>query len=834
MKINKLVVGIALVIISAFSLRAQVLTQYTQLPLLPQVNQPITVNFTIQNGNNNSWITWGDGTDDSYIFANTGTFTHTYTAAGNYNIALFNNGLLNFQTITVYLSGNCSVIIPSLDFANIGSTLNVPYTASDSITSLSYSFLGLTGNFPPTANGSENINVPLSTTPGTYPLTVTATTNNSSCSTTQNIFCIPNGETYIDFPTIDTIEAFDDYVRIYYKVFNPIGNVTIDYGNTVTDTNPPPTNFDGFFIYKYTIPGVYTITVSNNGVSASQTVVVDAEVTDTLTFINPTFGDIMPAGGVDTVTVKSPLVNYLSYHVINSSGDILAYDGMVNDDFVSFIQQSNVYTIKFLVNWPAGVNANDLRLVVAVTNNQYAPQDLSIDTSDVFTLNSRTVKGKVFYDLNSNNVQDTLEAGYATPSFTISTGTASQINDAFGNYRLTGFDATNNTIALANPPTGFTVVPAIHAVDLTNPGELVDKNFAMQPTGTGHNLSVEMVRDGYGFYFPSHTYITIGNTGPETSQPCVLTYTYNDADQTIDAINPAANSTTVGEVTFNVPALLPGFPKQYVISGTIVSLPGNQFTETATIDAADIDINDNTKTNESTIVGAYDPNDIAVTPDTLYTVQMANPPFVNYLIRFQNTGNAPAINIRVTDTLATNLDISTFKMLETSHDYQVIVNPNRVVEFLFPNIMLADSTNNEPESHGFITFKIKPYANLTSGTIINAAADIYFDYNPTVRTNTIPLRVLTPLSVDNNLNEQFNFYPNPTRGEFYITQGNYLKNEKIGVTIYAVDGQLVYNEKYVTNGAAHMINTSTLPAGLYYVHIASGLQNTTKKLVLVK
>jgi len=57
-----------------------------------------------------------------------------------------------------------------------------------------------------------------------------------------------------------------------------------------------------------------------------------------------------------------------------------------------------------------------------------------------------------------------------------------------------------------------------------------------------------------------------------------------------------------------------------------------------------------------------------------------------------------------------------------------------VLRFDFPDINLPDSASNEPESHGWLVFKISP-KDVPLGTIIENRVGIYFDYNAPVITN---------------------------------------------------------------------------------------------------
>ena len=105
----------------------------------------------------------------------------------------------------------------------------------------------------------------------------------------------------------------------------------------------------------------------------------------------------------------------------------------------------------------------------------------------------------------------------------------------------------------------------------------------------------------------------------------------------------------------------------------------------------------------------------------------------------------------ISDTLADELLVNTFEMTGSSHTCKTTIKDN-VVFFEFLNILLPDSIVNEPKSHGFVSFRIKPNPSVPSETTINNKAAIYFDYNAPVITNianttialaTVPLNLLS-------------------------------------------------------------------------------------------
>jgi uncharacterized repeat protein (TIGR01451 family) len=137
------------------------------------------------------------------------------------------------------------------------------------------------------------------------------------------------------------------------------------------------------------------------------------------------------------------------------------------------------------------------------------------------------------------------------------------------------------------------------------------------------------------------------------------------------------------------------------------------------------------------VTGSYDPNDktgfplgIGQSHDILPNTDL------QYVIRFQNTGTDTAFTVVIRDTLDTDLNIFTVTSGVSSHNYSFTMHGPRVLEWTFNNINLPDSSANEPESHGFVTFQVKQVPDLSAGTEINNNVGIYFDFNAPVITNT--------------------------------------------------------------------------------------------------
>lgn len=161
------------------------------------------------------------------------------------------------------------------------------------------------------------------------------------------------------------------------------------------------------------------------------------------------------------------------------------------------------------------------------------------------------------------------------------------------------------------------------------------------------------------------------------------------------------------------------------------------------------------------MLSSYDPNDKWVSRDTLLPWEIASEEYLYYRIRFQNTGTYAAINILVRDTLDEKLDWNTLQTISSSHSYNISVTNGNAVEWTFSNIMLPDSNANEPESHGFIYYRIRHKNTLNIGDNISNTAAIFFDYNEPVITNTVTTTVAHTTSVNDTKYEFVRIFPNP-------------------------------------------------------------------------
>jgi hypothetical protein len=157
-----------------------------------------------------------------------------------------------------------------------------------------------------------------------------------------------------------------------------------------------------------------------------------------------------------------------------------------------------------------------------------------------------------------------------------------------------------------------------------------------------------------------------------------------------------------------------------------------------------------------------------------------------------------------------------------------------VLKFTFNSINLPDSTTDELNSSGFIKYKITPKSSVPLGTQINNTADIYFDYNFPVRTNTafVTLGNYLQLSVnDSRITKSGSiiFYPNPTTGS--VTLESDESNLIQSIYLYSMEGLLL---KSIVNCQLSTVNLDLkeLSAGIYFLDCVG--EKNSQKIKVVK
>ena len=243
----------------------------------------------------------------------------------------------------------------------------------------------------------------------------------------------------------------------------------------------------------------------------------------------------------------------------------------------------------------------------------------------------------------------------------------------------------------------------------------------------------------------------------------------------------------------------------------------------------EINISNNSMVFNYQVVNSYDPNMKEVYPQQ---VLPGYDDYFTYTIHFQNLGSAPAFNIRITDTLSSNLDVETFQVINYSAPNTITIN-NNILQVRFPNIILPDSASNPEGSKGFIQYKIKPKSGLAVDSTIKNTAYIYFDYNPAVVTNTAITEYVETLNVAAIEKEStFKIFPNPSNGQINITTDLELNGE-IKIQLFDLSGKELKIDKIENVNSTKWKIYLNENNGFYILKITDSEGNVFKKKIVL-
>lgn len=444
------------------------------------------------------------------------------------------------------------------------------------------------------------------------------------------------------------------------------------------------------------------------------------------------------------------------------------------------------------------------------------------------------VSGLVFIDDNENGVRDNNEVG--TDEILMN------FNDDYYKYTDTSghysdFLQTGTYTIGTVTPKYWTQTRPDTTINFTGSWDIVNNlEFGVKSPGPIQDLEVYVtstaIRPGFQVRY-SVTYKNVGTVPVSGALELDLDATLNYISSTFNGIY--SNS----KVTWNYSNLQPGQTANVVVQCEMpvaLNLLGTDLFATATIQpiATDTTPSNNIFSHSQVVTGSYDPNDKLVNPSGPVDTSFVSDGTFLYTIRFQNTGNDTAFTVRITDTLDNHLDISTLQIVGASHNYDLSLEENALV-WTFNNILLPDSTTNEPASHGFIMYSIRPKANTVLDDTIANTAHIYFDFNPPIITNTTinDIQIITQThQVAIEQLEQINVFPNPTRGWLTCEVQNYQPNETYFFRLFDLQGKLVI--QYQITSERQTIDLPALSKGMYIYQLISAeseLKGTGKILM---
>ncbi|MBL7914798.1 MAG: T9SS type A sorting domain-containing protein [Bacteroidia bacterium] len=441
------------------------------------------------------------------------------------------------------------------------------------------------------------------------------------------------------------------------------------------------------------------------------------------------------------------------------------------------------------------------------------------------------IRGKTYADLDSNQSQNSSDPGIPYLKITESNSGRFTFSQPTGFYNLLVLDSGNFVVSpdyvnLFNP------VPLVHSGNFSSVQQIDSLNdFAFQPTGSFNDLCISISPLGnFRSGFNANYAINYSNIGNTTLIPTIVFYPDNNVTFVSASISPT--SVTPDSVVFVLGAMNPFQFGQITITVNVnTGLPiGTLINSGALILPIANDANPGCNSSfwEVFTTGSFDPNDIIVNRKFIYDYEIPAPPDLEYIIRFQNTGNDTAFTVTILNPIDTNrLDLSTLELAATSHsaDIQFVYHASRL-EFVMNNILLPDSNINEPLSHGFVRYRIKPKTTVAVGDSIQSFASIYFDFNTPVITNTAVTKIIQPTGVQEIPQGNISIFPNPTTNKVTIRLTE--TAEKItSANVFNIYGQEVKAFRISPTHTTE-IDISDLSQGIYFIRLNNSNQLISK------
>lgn len=464
-----------------------------------------------------------------------------------------------------------------------------------------------------------------------------------------------------------------------------------------------------------------------------------------------------------------------------------------------------------LPNIPAGLD------ITVGSSSSLDPSTLCTVLNSTCDVANPVATGSVYWDQNANGIHEGGEPGYPLASVTAQPNSITTGVSANGDFMLPLPLAQYTLAASSSNPYVLSISPNTHEAPFTTSTDVdAGNDFGVTLQPNIQDLRIDQSwpwgRPGY----ESTGWISYENIGTLAMNGTVTLEL--DAYLSWVGATPVPSNVSGNTITWDFAAL--NIAESRMIQYTVYTDPGvalgTLVENVVTIGPVESDETgaDNVDIATGEVIGSYDPNDKRVEPASLTPAQVAAGEELEYTIRFQNTGTYQADRVIITDTLSSDLQWSTMRMIASSHPCSWMLLGSGVLRFTFDPIFLPDSTSDEPNSHGFVKFAMRPSTSLMLGEVVGNIANIYFDYNEPVITNEAVFAVEENTSISEHAQGGLRLWPNPA--------GDVLWMECAGSTaveVLGVDGRVVHRQR-VSGGRP--VDVRDLSPGTYSVRTADG------------
>ncbi|MFT7155717.1 MAG: putative repeat protein (TIGR01451 family) [Parvicella sp.] len=438
------------------------------------------------------------------------------------------------------------------------------------------------------------------------------------------------------------------------------------------------------------------------------------------------------------------------------------------------------------------------------------------------------VCGVVYHDVNQNCIQDAGEIGISGILIKVEPGnrlTTTDVNGAYQFFLETGAYSVSQEL-LANWSSNCNV--GGYSLVITEGVTYCENNFGNSTTCPSPNLNVTLGTTALRKGFQNTYSVTYGNSGAFDAFDVDLSLEVHEDIVFLSASNPWSSSVqndTIVTYSWFIDTLcaMNNYSIRIIDSISVATTIGKELTVNANIanNDSDCDISDNTFTDVNPVVGAVDPNDLTVYPTgDGYQGYIEKTQELRYKIRFQNVGTYYAQNVKITNRLPEELDVRSINTVLSSHTY-VMSRDGQTIQFIYTNIFLPDSSENQEGSNGFVEFKISPKENIKNGQIIPNKASIIFDFEDPLSTNRVQNTI--KFSKEGVLNKLV-MHPNPAQSlttiALELSKEKYLDHESISsIEVYDIIGEQVHSLGFTIGEQSIQLDVSTLENGVYLVKV---------------